>query len=117
MKMITFVLDLDHTLCIPNLSIKEIDKRYGEALPKEEMIARVNYLYSLGHTIIIHTSRGMLSCNSDLKLIKEKIEPTTLLWLKKNNVSYHEIHFGKPYGDVYIDDKMISFSDFLTKSF
>ena len=28
----------------------------------------------------------------------------TLNWLKKHNIQYDEIYFGKPWADIYIDD-------------
>ena len=38
-----------------------------------------------------------------------KICLTTLQWLEQHGVTYDEIHFGKPYADVYIDDHAFRF--------
>ena len=39
--------------------------------------------------------------------VKKHIKPLTLKQLKKWNVKYHKIYFGKPSFDLFIDDKSL----------
>jgi hypothetical protein len=49
-------------------------------------------------------------CNGDLLKAEKKIKPLTLKQLKKWGVNYHEIYFGKPSFDLFIDDKSLFFT-------
>ena len=49
----TYVFDIDNTLCYTN------DSDYENSTPREERIKKVNALYDEGHTILLHTARGM----------------------------------------------------------
>ena len=49
----TYVLDIDGTICTPTPS------KYEEAEPIQERIEKVNSLYDEGHTILFQTARGM----------------------------------------------------------
>jgi len=59
--------------------------------------------------------------NGNLRMVKKKIMPLTLKQLKKWNVKYHKIYFGKPSYDLFIDDKALFFkqnwSNFLKKKY
>ncbi|HQH27219.1 MAG TPA: hypothetical protein PLP17_07470, partial [Oligoflexia bacterium] len=35
----------------------------------------------------------------------------TLEWLRRHEIPFDEIHFGKPHADVYIDDNALRFRD------
>ena len=48
-------------------------------------------------------------CNGNLEQVKKKIKPLTLRQLKKWEVSYDKIYFGKPSFDLFIDDKSLFF--------
>ena len=51
----------------------------------------------------------MKTCDGNIDLVIEKIGSKTIDWLSKNNVPYDEIHFGKPWADIYIDDNGFRF--------
>ncbi len=104
------VIDLDHTICIPNLEFEDVHRRYGMAEPMPEMIEILQKLHKKGFYIIIHTARGMLSCKGNIDLILERLERITTNWLNINNIPFDELVFGKPYGDYYVDDKSLSFA-------
>ena len=38
---LTIVVDLDHTLCIPNLEYDDVEKRYGQAKPMQKVIDKL----------------------------------------------------------------------------
>lgn len=108
-----YAVDLDHTLCFPNLKEKNTYLRYGEALPNLPLIEKINSLYEKGDTIILYTARRMLTHKGDLQKIEEDVGDITRDWLRQHKVKYHELIFGKIYYDLLIDDKTILPEDFL----
>jgi dTDP-glucose 4,6-dehydratase len=87
-------VDIDGTLC----STPAAD--YAAASPIPEAVAAINRLYERGHRIILLTARGTVT-GIDWRSLTER---QLLEW----GVRYHELVFGKPAADVYIDDKAIS---------
>lgn len=94
-----FCFDLDGTICTNTF------ENYENAQPLDSAILKVNSLYDLGNRIKIFTEREPNSRNN-LKKITE-------LQLEKWNVNYHELIFGKPKSDFYIDDQGINANKFL----
>ena len=92
-----YVFDLDGTLCTH-------EKNYNDAMPIVDRIYQVNCLFESGHTIVVFTARGY-----ETKIDWEEI---TVLQLKAWGLKYHELLFGKPSADFYIDDKAIKDTDF-----
>lgn len=107
-----YVFDLDMTLCVPQ-KFDDTERRYGQAAPIPEMIAYVQALYAKGERIVLCTARRMLTHDGDLAKIEADVGQVTRDWLARHNVPYHELHFGKPYGDFYIDDKAVNAYDLL----
>ena len=100
------VFDLDGVIC----ELKKPNETYLEVKPNEDVISKMKELKKEGHYLIIHTGRHMRTCDGNVTEVIKKIGPVTTEWLKKWNVPFDEIHYGKPYGDVYIDDLGITFS-------
>ena len=72
---------------------------YDSAPPNEKMIAIINRLYAMGNEIILHTARGYVT-GIDWRRTTER-------QMREWGVNYHELHFGKPNADYYIDDKSL----------
>jgi CMP-N,N'-diacetyllegionaminic acid synthase len=72
---------------------------YMQARPIEETVDMINYLFEKGHHIILFTARGYIT--------KIDWESLTIKQLENAGVKYHELKFGKPAADYYIDDKML----------
>ena len=70
----------------------------------------INAAYKNGYNIILYTARYMGRCKGNLKKVKKQIKPLTLKQLKDWKVKYHELIFGKPSFDLYIDDKSLFYS-------
>ena len=102
----TYVFDLDNTLCIIN------DSDYLRCVPISDRIKKVNKLYEDGNTIIIYTARGMGSSNNNQIQAINKYYSITEFQLKNWNVKYTYLMLGKPAADFYIDDKGINDNDF-----
>lgn len=101
------VFDIDDTICTTK------NRDYINSEPIKEVIDKINLMKSLGWTIRLYTSRGMASCNGDMKLILERNKDILESWLSKHNVLYDELIFGKPLADLYVDDKAMNVSDFI----
>lgn len=94
-----FVFDIDGVVD----SMPGGSTNYSDAIPDKEMIARINRLYDAGNYIIFYTARGYVS-GIDWRSVTEK---QFEVW----GLKYHELIFGKPNADYYIDDKMLAMSE------
>jgi len=105
--MKTYVFDLDGTLCT-----RVSDGNYENSRPVVERINKVNSLFEEGNKIIVCTARGMGRHNNDLRRAYDEFYELTINQLSLWGLKHHELHLGKPSGDVYIDDKGIKDEDF-----
>lgn len=105
-----YCFDLDDTICYPNHEAKDTFEKYGKALPCPEIIEHIKYLkkVSVENTIIIYTARRMVTHDGDLQKIKEDVQEITENWLREFDVPHDSLIFGKPFADVYIDDKALN---------
>lgn len=94
-----YVIDIDGTICTQDAL------NYKNAVPKYDVIAKINKLYDEGNQIILFTARGY-----ETKFDWSEI---TTYQLDKWNVKYHDLIFGKPSADVYVDDKACHVNDFM----
>ena len=90
----TYCFDIDGTIC------SNTNGNYDQAQPIYERIKVINKLYDEGNEIIFFTARGTTT-KIDWKELTEK-------QLKDWNVKFHKLIFGKPYSNIFIDDKGIS---------
>lgn len=99
--MIIYV-DIDETIC------KTPETRdYSQATPMLDNINKINILYDNGNTIVYWTARGTGS-GIDWREVTEK-------QFKEWEVKYHDLKFGKPIYDLFIDDKNIEAKEFFNK--
>lgn len=76
---------------------------YGKAMPVENNIQTLNALYEKGFHIVLFTARGYKT-GIDWKKM-------TIRQMQEWNVHYHELLFGKPDADIYIDDKLFGIDE------
>ena len=101
--MIIFV-DIDETIC----SRAELsDWDYSKSFPFPERIEKINGLYEEGNTIVYWTARGTMTGKTWFKVTESQLNE----W----GCKYHELRMGKPYYDLFIDDRNIN-SDVFFKS-
>jgi len=86
-----YCFDIDGTLCTKN------DNDYNEAEPYFDRIKVVNKLYDEGNKIILFTARGAATGIDWVELTKKQVKD----W----GLKHHELRFGKPHADVFIDDR------------
>jgi hypothetical protein len=101
--MIIYV-DIDETICK-----KSEDLDYKNADPIVERISKINNLYDEGNTIIYWTARGTMT-GIDWREVTES-------QFKRWGVKYHDLKFGKPVYDLFIDDKNINSERFFDENF
>ena len=95
--MIIFI-DIDETICeTPE------NRDYTLSVPIAENIEKANKLYDDGHTIVYWTARGSVSGHDYTELTNRQ--------LKEWGVKCHEVRLGKPYYDLFIDDKNMNVTD------
>ena len=85
-------IDIDETICD-----SPIDRDYTLSVPIQDNIDKANKLFDEGHTIVYWTARGTGSGIDWDTVTRQQFD----LW----GVKYHDLKFGKPYYDLFIDDK------------
>jgi len=98
-----FCFDLDNVICITQRNY------YLKSQPIKESINIINKLYDKGFVIKIFTSRFMGRSNENVNKAISRGYKITKKQLKKWNVKYNYLIFGKPSFDVVIDDKSFNF--------
>ncbi len=97
-----YCIDIDGTIC------SAVDADYSKAKPYKDRIKQVNELYDTGNTIVYFTARGYVT--------GKNWEEVTLRQFEDWGVKFHELKFGKPNADVYIDDKSKDFFSWFNKN-
>ena len=91
-------IDIDETIC----NTTDTDD-YSKSTPILENIEKVKALVEEGHDVSFWTARGMLK--------GDDMEPLTREQLKSWGLSDIPVIFGKPYFDLFIDDKVMNVKD------
>jgi capsule biosynthesis phosphatase len=102
MKFKTICFDIDNIICKTNSS-----GDYSKSVAIKKNIKAINDVYKSGFNVILYTARYMDRLKGNLTKVKKQIRPLTLKQLKKWDVKYHKIYFGKPSFDLFIDDKSL----------
>lgn len=100
MEMGTLVIDIDGTLCSQ-------EQDYAHASPLQPVINKINNCYNQGYHIVLFTARGSETGIDWADITKQQLEA----W----GVKYHELMFGKPAADLYIDDKALNVHEWCSK--
>lgn len=100
-----YCFDLDGTICYTKLP----DEEYINVKPIPGAVEYLQKLKADGNYIIIHTARNMKTYNNNIGQIIANQSSVVIEWLKKHEIPFDELHFGKPLADFYIDDKAIRF--------
>lgn len=85
------------------IAAKTTTNSYEQSTAMSANIKVLNKLYESGHNITLFTARGYKT-GIDWKQVTEE-------QLEKWGVKYHELIFGKPDADIYIDDKFFDIDD------
>jgi capsule biosynthesis phosphatase len=101
------VIDLDGTIC----TLKKENESYDQVVLIPGAKDKIDELRNLGHYIIIHTARNMATQRGNLGCVMQNVGKVTLDWLSENEIYFDEIYFGKPNGEIYIDDRALRFEN------
>ena len=111
----SFIFDIDGTIC----PIKKPEEKYEDLIPYKDMVEKIRYYKENGAKIILYTSRNMNSYKGNLGLINKYTAPVLSEWLKKWDIPYDEIVYGKlwpGHKGFYVDDRTVRPDEFLSKS-
>lgn len=86
------------------LASKTPQNDYRRATALQKNISIINSLYEAGHQIVLFTARGYKTGIDWRETTKEQMNN----W----GVKYHQLFFGKPDADFYVDDKLIGLDQF-----
>ena len=103
MKTKIFCFDMDNVIC------RTKKNKYKNSIPIKQNIKIINRLFDKGYIIKIFTARFMGTFKDNSNLATKAAKNVTKKQLKKWNVKYHKIFFGKPSYDMFIDDKNHNF--------
>ncbi len=103
-------IDIDGVIC----RLREPEQQYADLEPVPGAIEKLRQLKAAGHTIILFTARHMKTCGGNVGMAVARQGVVTLDWLKRHDIEYDEIHFGKPHAQVYIDDNAVRFESWET---
>jgi capsule biosynthesis phosphatase len=98
-------IDLDGVIA----QLKKGDQTYENVEPVAGAVEKLRSLRAAGHYLIIFTARHMKTCDGNPGKVLARLGKTTLDWLDRHGIPYDEIHFGKPWADIYIDDNAFRF--------
>ncbi|MBF0176567.1 MAG: NAD-dependent epimerase/dehydratase family protein [Magnetococcales bacterium] len=94
-KSETFVIDIDGVIATLTPG-----NDYALAAPLTHNIKAINALHAAGHRIILLTARGSATGIDWHDITRNQLET----W----GLRYHELRFGKPAADYYVDDRLVS---------
>lgn len=94
----TFVFDIDGVIARIQ---PELD--YAKSEPNEKMVEIINRLYDMGNKIVLFTARGYVTGKDWSEVTRDQMQR----W----GLKYHELKFGKPNADYYVDDKMLGLEE------
>ncbi len=100
-------IDIDETICITP-GDAHTARNYANAKPLLKNIEKCNKLYEDGNTIVYWTARGTGSGIDWQKVTEDQFT----FW----GVKHHELRFGKPAYDIFIDDKNFNADNFFQAS-
>jgi hypothetical protein len=104
MKKLTFLIDIDNTICITK------GNDYKNSKPIYKKIYLLNSLYEKGHIIKFFTSRFMGRSFENASKAKIRGFDFTKKQLKQWGCKYNDLIMGKPSYDISIDDKSLFYS-------
>lgn len=93
----TLIFDIDNTIFKTPYGLED---GYATVEPNNNVIDYIKNKYEEGYEITLYTARGSKSGID--------FQRRTKYQLKKYEVPYHNLYFGKPDGDLYVDDKAIN---------
>ena len=100
-------VDMDGTICKNKIG----EQQYFDVEPIDGAVDTLNLLKIQGYYIVIHTARGMRTYENNQGRIIAAHAENLINWLKKWNIPYDEVMFGKPHVDYFIDDKGYRFDN------
>lgn len=109
---LTIIMDIDGTLC----PVKGKEEKYEELVPYAVIVEKLHAYRAAGAKIVLFTSRNMRTYGGNLGQINAHTAPVLLEWLRKWDIPYDEIIYGKPWPGklgFYVDDRSVRPNEFM----
>lgn len=90
-----FVVDIDGVLAITTDT-----SDYAKSQPNQSVIDQINRFYDYGNEIVLFTARGFTTGVDWSEVTRKQMQT----W----GVKYHDLRFGKPHADFYLDDHALT---------
>ena len=103
----TYILEIDGIICNTH------GNDYENAQPFLQRIEKINKLHDQGNKIIFHTCRGMTLFNNNRFNAEHEFWSFTYKQLKKWNVKFDHLYFGKPCGDFFVENKATKYENII----
>ena len=100
--------------------LKKPEEEYKDLIPDAEMVEKIKFYKREGAKITFFSSRNMKTYDGNLGLINANTAVVMQEWLKKWDIPYDEIYFGKPWPGkrgLYVDDRAVRPDEFLAHDF
>lgn len=104
------LMDIDNTISFTT------DRDYANAVPNMPVIKKMRELASQGVNFVLFTARGMVTFEDNIDAAERRHRPQLEEWMKRYNVPYSDIVFGKPFALAIVDDTAIRPNEFLELS-
>ncbi len=102
-KINKICFDIDGVICVTK------NNDYRSSKPIKKNIRLINFLFEKNFEIILFTARFMGRNKDQVSKAKKQGYIFTKNQLKKWNLKYDKLFFGKPSFDLFVDDKSIFF--------
>lgn len=101
------LMDIDNTISFTT------NRDYANAVPNMPVIEKMRELAEHGVNFVLFTARGMVTFEDNVDAAEKCHRPQLEEWMKKYNVPYSDIVFGKPFALAIVDDTSIRPNEFL----
>jgi capsule biosynthesis phosphatase len=101
------LMDIDNTISFTT------DRDYANAVPNMPVIEKMRELADQGVNFVLFTARGMVTFDDNPDAAEKCHRPQLEEWMKKYDVPYSDIVFGKPFALAIVDDTAIRPNEFL----
>ncbi|MDT7014793.1 HAD family hydrolase [Levilactobacillus namurensis] len=113
-KQRRLLIEITKTLCgLPD------SQGYLDGAPQPAVVTRLRQYQAAGYQVVLFTSRQMQTSDGNLERLNRYTARNTMKWLRRHQVPYDRLLFGKPWagqGDYDIDDRVLHPGEFLQKT-
>ena len=100
-KRTRVIVDLDNTL----VTYPRVHGDYSTVEIRPEIVKWLQDVQANGAHLVLYTARRSETHKGNVGKIISDVGQVTLETIKHSGIVFNEVHFGKPHGDIYLDDR------------